>query len=1028
MPSRPQPEISGSRPSTTKATVLEFICLFTRDIKRKNQKRWVDGRLKFHTYNKSISVVDEHGYRIGDSKWYGELADFSEGVDLKLESAPVLVEVCEEVGRQEQDLGDVVDKRVREVEERRAKAAHSPTVGLRPNDNLRLSTIQRPHNGNLPTPGPIGRAVIPTESPYEVRKRAEGHDDTPPSSKRRKRSESPPAKTGHARALFGTQLILSARPMSTPFLASRSQVLRDKTNMRLLSFIPPAREKHNGNEDEDDDYDDVVMVGAPEPTVSEKSTQAKPRSKLQNQPLQRRRSKCDNDGIVTVEDHEKVLQRSKPPNLPPSGKPRNSKEDDDEPMPGKGPLPPRPQLETKKRSQNKCLRERSEEDQDDMIMSEKSQQGQKKATPPNFENSRKQQDTFTRERGKDDEDYDVMIVDNSPPSQQNSKTQEILQPSNPVSDGYRQPTFETTAASERRTKLKKSTKPLGIKQITADENKGPLCVDPRPSLQDVGPSKNGDNTAHRITPANKQSLSEARQATLGRKAADPRDGGDSKLDDDHVSTASKETSRCPATGLDLASREAQPRTELRIKVRRKRGLVMLSEKIPPAKEAEQISTEHAADCQPLPPSVDQSFDDWLLGSALKAAKDDASAPAHVSIVRRKDPDQFLARFNDSNSNTISVSTEASTITKEFTEESGVVQNTRKTVETFLPDTSSTSQKKQYQKRHVVTSAASSIYDLPQSSDENPCSSRRDNDNHRGKKAQRAEAVEMVCHEARDKGISLQSPTLSDDGDGVLNDGDAPQSRSRRSRKQTKTRVKKLGTAKGMILGCDDDQSESDNDWEGSPTAKSKHTKTNTKTMSKKNKTPSAGPRIARMARKSVKCKEIFGFKPPDSDCVVPNELATAIGRVRLEQVARATAVREVPQAQEKETRKGETSQQQPSSGTNTNKGKDQDRSDGLLRRIANPATRGKKAAKEADAAGLVPQVIVPFDPVPARITVGPALVPASVPAQVQTTARPPTSNDSKLPGFSKANGGAWSKHAEDLLGMVRPKGRLTTQV
>ncbi len=56
-----------SPPSTT-AAVVEYLCLFTHDLKRK-QKRWQDGRLKYHTFNKRVMVYDERGNNVGDAHW-----------------------------------------------------------------------------------------------------------------------------------------------------------------------------------------------------------------------------------------------------------------------------------------------------------------------------------------------------------------------------------------------------------------------------------------------------------------------------------------------------------------------------------------------------------------------------------------------------------------------------------------------------------------------------------------------------------------------------------------------------------------------------------------------------------------------------------------------------------------------------------------------------------------------------------------------------------------------------------------------
>jgi hypothetical protein len=90
------------------------------------------------------------------------------------------------------------------------------------------------------------------------------------------------------------------------------------------------------------------------------------------------------------------------------------------------------------------------------------------------------------------------------------------------------------------------------------------------------------------------------------------------------------------------------------------------------------------------------------------------------------------------------------------------------------------------------------------------------------------------------------------------------------------------------------------------------------------------------------------------------------------------------------------------------------------KQLANPATRGRKAAQKTDAAGRAPLVEVPFDEVqlrqPARVTrTGTRTLPLT--GSDQASAAPA---NRALPGFSRANGGAWSKHAQDLLGMERP--------
>ncbi|KAK4239486.1 hypothetical protein C8A03DRAFT_14118 [Achaetomium macrosporum] len=196
------------------APVLEFVCLFTHDLRRK-QKRWEDGRLKYHTFNKRVMVYDERGNFVGDMHWQRDW-EFDEGEEVQLERGGVIVQVVECVGRQEQDLSELLDKRVKEKEQRQTRAAVRPSpAGTRVSDHFQ--TRHRPLNQVLGTPtGHHGRAVVPTESPFELRQKASETTDNRTDSravKRRKCDTTPPSKLGYAQSLFGATLSLSAVPM-----------------------------------------------------------------------------------------------------------------------------------------------------------------------------------------------------------------------------------------------------------------------------------------------------------------------------------------------------------------------------------------------------------------------------------------------------------------------------------------------------------------------------------------------------------------------------------------------------------------------------------------------------------------------------------------------------------------------------------------------------------------------------------------------------------------------------------------------
>lgn len=206
------------------APVLEFRCLYTQDLRRK-QKRWQDGRLKFHTFNKRVMVYDERSNFIGDTHWREDMA-FDEGEELELERGGILVEVGECVGKREQDLSELVDKRLKEREERAAAkiAASTPS---RTHSSL-VCTSQatpgplqhKPLNALLSTTGHYGRAVVPQTSPFEEKQRLiNGNQEGLESgrrAKRRKANEDASSKSGYAQNLMGAMLSLtSSRPPST---------------------------------------------------------------------------------------------------------------------------------------------------------------------------------------------------------------------------------------------------------------------------------------------------------------------------------------------------------------------------------------------------------------------------------------------------------------------------------------------------------------------------------------------------------------------------------------------------------------------------------------------------------------------------------------------------------------------------------------------------------------------------------------------------------------------------------------------
>lgn len=238
----------GSRP--TSAAVLRHACLFSSDLKRK-QKRWQDGHLSYHTFNKRIVVHDERGNLIGSAHWRQDY-EFGDGEELQLEQGCVIVQVAECIGKGEQDLTELIDKRIMEKEARHAKRQSTTNSSAGEESGAIVYVRHRPLTSILPsaTPRPshIPRAPaasrpllsrVPPPQNVEL-------DGSPRPAKRQRRDSPPPSKSGYARSLFGATLTLSATPISTP-RAAPSEPLNDVTNhlpsgqireQRLSSKVP----------------------------------------------------------------------------------------------------------------------------------------------------------------------------------------------------------------------------------------------------------------------------------------------------------------------------------------------------------------------------------------------------------------------------------------------------------------------------------------------------------------------------------------------------------------------------------------------------------------------------------------------------------------------------------------------------------------------------------------------------------------------------------------------------------------------
>ena len=203
-------------------------------------------------------VYDERSNFVGDTHWREETT-FDEGEELELERGGIMVEVGECVGTREQDLSELVDRRVKEREGRAAAkiAASSPSrphVSLIRTSQATPGPLQhKPLNALLTTTGHYGRAIIPHTSPYEEKERlVNGNQDGTENgraSKRRKPNEGASSKSGYAQNLMGATLSLaSSRPPSTATI--RHEPVRAKPNAR---DPPPPTIDLTSDRDEDEE-------------------------------------------------------------------------------------------------------------------------------------------------------------------------------------------------------------------------------------------------------------------------------------------------------------------------------------------------------------------------------------------------------------------------------------------------------------------------------------------------------------------------------------------------------------------------------------------------------------------------------------------------------------------------------------------------------------------------------------------------------------------------------------------------------
>ncbi|KAL5356504.1 hypothetical protein BJX96DRAFT_142901 [Aspergillus floccosus] len=148
------------------APVIKFRCLYTHDLRRK-AKRWQDGYLRFHTFNKRVMVYDATGNFIGDHHWRQD-ESLQDGDELELDRG-VLIQVCEPVEKSETDISAIYSHKKSQTSP--FQAGDQPTPSIRPSTPVRSSIPSQPTRSlndllGIKKATPAGKLVSPYEERY----------------------------------------------------------------------------------------------------------------------------------------------------------------------------------------------------------------------------------------------------------------------------------------------------------------------------------------------------------------------------------------------------------------------------------------------------------------------------------------------------------------------------------------------------------------------------------------------------------------------------------------------------------------------------------------------------------------------------------------------------------------------------------------------------------------------------------------------------------------------------------------------
>ncbi|KAG5950000.1 hypothetical protein E4U53_005571 [Claviceps sorghi] len=1020
MASSTAPGSSGEAHPTT-ATVLDYNCLFTHDLKRK-QKRWQDGKLKYHTFNRKIMVYDDRGNFIGDAHWQAG-GDLQEDEELDLDRGAAIVQVGDFVGSREQDLTDVLDKRAREVEKRRAVAAAKTPASSRARAGPPPATAvvtthfqlnHRPLASIVPSPGPLGRASIPNQSPYEARRADNfGAPQEPdvPSTRKRRRSPSPPSRAGFARSLFGAALSLSSSAGGS-------------ANRRFLALKERAVNAQEALRRETSD-DDVVVV-AQRPRMKASLPQPQPRY-LEGTAF-KRPLEASREEMVSGQDHGPSESRHIRGQLAS----RLRRDMDSSPTRPERPSDLLGDESRRAQTGEDELVEQHNAKRSDVVRSatENSRLQRRTISTPLIDVTRAlregRQSTLTSDEGGDTNKADepLRLTPTTHQPKHGIATTQNDAPSELSETAHSKP-------QERRTELRiRSRKRRGLLMV-AEMRQGRHALQSSAFTEPDAQSMNADCSVEGRKPRNlspdaggttkldeytmqataehtSKSTSAPEAESAGDASCDglaPKRLPDQPADAEHaffdpvgVLGAGDKQSECPEQMVDGVAEHPRQRRQWSLETTQA-GAFVESRKLSDSAEMDDVESHISLDSDKTP------------AASPGKEKTEAILTGEEQIEMTK------------------VVIEEETPQPERSELTGIVgaQTRRRTM------------KPEVSPANISTDEES---DVP--------TARKRRPRNRIEPPPSGEEI-PACHAPTRRRSSKMKRASPDDAA-----FDGPGGESERDPQKKRPATQSDGYSETDTA---EDASKGESDCASRKGPKRRRSKKDSDVTAAHQTAKPDGPRIKRMARKSVKSKEIFGFvasveigpasaspfamtasrvgivgRPPSAPKRLPGICLTmkpalrshdgdTTERLDADKVEHATpggkhghymAAQRVSDEAGGAAMTTRTVPDQDADGLPVSK--ENAPIDGLVPRakIANPATRGKKAARKTDAAGQAPQHVVPFEPPqPAR----------PVPKTGPSGPSGPNARDAILPGFTTAKGGAWSAHAEDLLGMTRPVGK-----